>query len=194
MAIEPSAGDAAPPVSEYLGPFTDRGMVPTDPLEATVEIAVSAADVWVAISESGNLTNIHPFCETNDVERWPGVGSRDHVRYYGGVHYQRDVVGWREGVGYDFAVGPPAGKIAIARWTIEPLTLDSCRFGIEVTSFLRKDVPLDERVRYEATVINGAIPPYLEAVVHGVAHYSQTATPVARNQFGAHEIYSPALA
>lgn len=142
--------------------------------------------------EAGSLTNIHPFCEVNDVERWPGLGSRDHVHYYSGLHYQRDVVGWREGSGYDFAVGPKSGKIAVASWWIEPTTPDSCRFGIEVTSFLRTDISAEVSARYEDKVIKAAIPPYLDAVVRGVAHYSETGVPVERNQFGAHEIYSPA--
>ena len=179
-------------MSDYLSGFAERGMASTAPIEAAVNIAASGASVWAAISEAGSLTNIHPFCEVNDVERWPGLGSRDHVHYYSGLHYQRDVVGWREGSGYDFAVGPKSGKIAVASWWIEPTTPDSCRFGIEVTSFLRTDISPEVSARYEDKVIKAAIPPYLDAVVRGVAHYSEPGAPVERNQFGAHEIYSPA--
>lgn len=171
--------------------FASQGMVATAPIEATVDVAASAGDVWDAISARGNLTNVHPFCETNDVERWPGPTSRDHVRYYSGLHYERDMIDWNDGVGYDIAVGPPAGKIAIARWSITSTGERTCRFGIEVTSYVRADVSEATRERYEREVINGAIPPYLDGVVRGVAHYSTTGDPVTRNQFGAHPLYSP---
>ena len=145
------------------------------------------------ISEAGNLTNVHPFCESNDVDVWPGPGGRDHVRYYSGLHYQRDVLEWDDGTGYALALGPLSGKIAIARWSIEPSGPDRCTLSIEVTSFVRDDVSPESRARYEATVIKGAIPPYLDSVVRGVGHYSETGTPVVRNQFGPHDLYSPAI-
>lgn len=179
-------------MSDHLEAFTARGLAPTAPIEATTGIAAAAADVWAAISEAGNLVNVHPFCASNEVERWPGPAGRDHVHYYSGIHYERDVLDWRDGVGYDLAVGPPSGKIAVARWWIEPRGADACRFGIEVRSFVRAAVSAEARARYEDTVIKGAIPPYLDAVVRGVGHYSETGTPVVRNQFGAHDIYSPA--
>lgn len=172
--------------------FAARGLAPAAPIEARTDINADAADVWAAISEVGNLTNVHPFCESNPVERWPGPNGRDHVRYYSGVHYQRDVLDWREGEGYDLAVGPPTGQIAFARWSIEANGLGRCRFGIEVTSFVKSDVGAEVQARYEKEVINEAIPPYLDGVVRGVRHFVETGQPVVRNQFGAHKIYSPA--
>ena len=179
-------------VTGHLADFAGRGMAPTAPIEATIDIASGAHDVWGVISAAGNLVNVHPFCASNDVERWPGVDARDHVRYYSGIHYERDALDWLDGVGYDLALGPPSGKIAIARWRIDPIANDRCQLGIEVTSFVRSDVSDEARDRYERTVIRGAIPPYLDAVVRGVGHYCETGDPVTRNQFGAHELYSPA--
>ena len=63
---------------------------------------------------------------------------------------------------------------------------------IEVTSFVRSDVSAAARERYERIAIRTSIPPYLDSVVRGVGHYSETGTPVVRNQFGPHDIYSPA--
>lgn len=174
-----------------LGEFAARGLTPAGSVKGATDITAKVADIWAAISETGNLTNIHPFCATNEVERWPGPNSRDHVRYYSGVHYQRDVVEWREGEGYEFAVGPPTGPTAHARWTIEPNGLDRCKFTIEVTSFVRSDVSAEIQERYTKEVIKAAIPPYLDGVVLGVKHYVETGQPVVRNQFGAHQIYSP---
>ena len=180
-----------PAVSEHHATFVARGMSPATPIEAAVDIAVSAESVWSAIAEEGNLVRVHPFCASNEVEQWPGVGSRDHVRYYSGIHYEREFVSWDEGVGYVIEVGPPSGKAALARWWIDPAGSGRCRFGIEVTSFVRSDVSAEARARYETDVIRGALPSYLDGVVRGVAHYCETGTPVAKNQFGAHALYSP---
>lgn len=172
--------------------FAARGLSPSAPIEATIEIDADAADVWAAISKVGNLTDIHPFCATNEVEQWPGMSGRDHVRYFSGIHYQRDVVEWNEGEGYELAVGPPSGPISYARWSIEPDDSGGSRFGIEVTSFLRSDVSAEIREQYERDIIKSAIPPYLDGVVRGVAYFVETGDTVVRNQFGAHPIYSPA--
>lgn len=179
-------------MSDPFAEFTSRGLTPTAPITAFCELGTDCADVWAAITEAGNLNKVHPFCASNDVDRWPGPDGRDQVHYYSGIHYQRDVTDWRDGVGYDLAVGPPSGKLAIARWLIEPTEPGRCRFSIEVTSFVRTDVGPEARAEYEARAITGAIPSYLDSVVRGVAFYSETGTPVVRNQFGPHPIYSPA--
>ena len=174
-----------------MAEFTDRGLTPTAPIEVSRSINAGAEGVWAIISEAGNLTKVHPFCATNEVERWPGPDCRDHVRYHSGIHYQRDGLDWREGLGYDLALGPRSGKVAIARWSIESTGSDRCRLTIEVTSFVRNDVDAGARRSYEDRVIKSGIPPYLDSVVRGVGHYAETGTPVVRNQFGAHEIFSP---
>ena len=94
------------------------GLETMEPINARVSVAASAVDVWSAISESGNLLNIHPFCERNAVERWDGARSRDHVYYYSGVHYQREFLDWFDGVGYDLVLGPPEARTALVRWRI----------------------------------------------------------------------------
>jgi len=63
-----------------------------------------------------------------------------------------------------------------------------------VTPFVRLHATAEARARYEETVIDQAIPPYVDAVGRGVVHFSETGTPVVRNQFGAHDLYSPAAA
>ena len=80
-----------------MNDFADRGLEPTTAIVATQQIKASASDLWTVISAPGNLTNIHPFCSANPVERWPGLGGADHVHYYAGVHYRRDVFQWSEG-------------------------------------------------------------------------------------------------
>jgi hypothetical protein len=174
-----------------MNDFAERGLQPTEPIEATHQIKATASDLWAVISARGNLMNIHPFCSRNPVERWPGIDGVDHVHYYGGVHYRREVSRWCEGEGYELLVGPPSGQIAKARWWIQPTSINECNFGIEVVSYVRSDADPESRAKYEQKMINEAIPPYLRAVVKGVAHFAETGDPVQRNQFGPHDIYSP---
>tara|TARA_Y100001970_G_scaffold14648_1_gene16428 strand:+ start:7742 stop:8290 length:549 start_codon:yes stop_codon:yes gene_type:complete len=170
--------------------FAGRGLKPTPPIQATSRVAASASDVWIAINEPGNLVNVHPFCDSNPVEHWPGPAGRDHVYYYSGVHYQRDVLEWIDGSGYDLIVGPPSGKIAVANWRINPSTSSTCDFGIEVTSYVRSDGDPLKLEAYNTNVIQ-TIGAYLDSVVRGVAHFAETGSPVNKNQFGAHQVYSP---
>ena len=182
------------------------GLEAMEPINARVSIAASAVDVWSAISEPGNLLNIHPFCARNAVERWDGARSRDHVHYYSGVHYQREFLDWFDGVGYDLVLGPPEARTALVRWRIAepagPVHAGSvasaantespmCEFSIKVVALLRDDVPAAERDHYAEKMIRRPLPSYLDSVVRGTAHYAETGTPVTRNQFGTHPIYSP---
>lgn len=182
------------------------GLEAMEPITARVAVAASADDVWSAISESGNLLNIHPFCERNEVERWDGACSRDRVHYYSGVHYQREFLDWFDGVGYDLVLGPTEARTALVRWRIAdpagPARADSansaadaespgCEFSIKVVALLRGDVPTAERDRYAEKMIRRALPSYLDSVVRGTAYFSETGTPVTKNQFGTHPIYSP---
>lgn len=70
-------------------------------------IEAASDRVWQVISQPGQLTRYHPFCQATTVIQWPGVGAKDTVTYYSGVHYERDFVTWIEGVGFDIEVGPP---------------------------------------------------------------------------------------
>ncbi len=177
--------------AEHATDFTARGLESVDPVEATVEIDAAAEVVWQVISAPGYLADVHPFCATNDVERWPGPGSLDHVQYYSGIHYQRACLAWEEGSGYLLAVGPPAGATALVTWSITPIGEDRCRLAINILPFVRQDVPPPDRSAYVAEVIESGLPPYLDSVVRGVRHVAESGQPVERNQFGSHPIFSP---
>ena len=79
-------------------------------------IAASAQDVWNIISSPGNLEDFHPFCESNPVEKWPGVGSRDTIHYYSGWVLQREFTNWIDGVGYDLTIGRDGGRKSFVSW------------------------------------------------------------------------------
>lgn len=161
-----------------------------EPIIGTAAVAAPPSDVWAAISPAGNLTNIHPFCERNDVNVWDGARSRDHVYYYSGVHYQREFCDWLDGAGYDLVLGPPDARTALVRWRITEADQGS-DFSIKVVALLRDDVPAAEREHYAEHMIRRPLPSYLDSVVRGTGYFAETGTPVTKNQFGTHPIYSP---
>ncbi|WP_420437853.1 hypothetical protein [Candidatus Poriferisodalis sp.] len=160
------------------------------PIIGRVAVAAPPADVWAAISPPGNLLNIHPFCERNEINVWDAAASRDHVYYYSGVHYQREFADWFDGVGYDLVLGPPQARTALVRWRISEAETGS-DFSIKVVALLRDDVSAAEREHYAEHMIRRPLPSYLDSVVRGTAYFAETGTPVTKNQFGTHPIYSP---
>ncbi len=201
--MDETRGNAVTPSDqEFVKRHVGEGYEPMEPIIASTAVAAPPAAVWAAISAPGNLTRIHPFCEHNEVSVWDGAASRDHVRYYSGVHYQREFLDWFDGVGYDLVLGPPDARTALVRWRIaEPgpetaptaaAETSGCEFAIKVVALLRHDVPADLRERYAEHMIRRPLPSYLDSVVRGAGYVAETGTPVAKNQFGAHPIYSPA--
>ena len=61
-----------------------------EPISHSQSVPVSREDVWEVISRPGNLVDFHPFCESNPVEVWPGVGSKDKIYYYNGLVLERE--------------------------------------------------------------------------------------------------------
>ena len=164
-----------------------------EPIIGRVDVAAPPTDVWAVISPAGNLTSIHPFCERNEVNVWDGARSRDHVYYYSGVHYQREFCDWLDGTGYDLVLGPPQARTALVRWRITPQDGEpsGSDFSIKVLALLRDDVPAAEREHYAEHMIRRPLPSYLDSVVRGTGYFAETGTPVTKNQFGTHPIYSP---
>ena len=57
--------------------------------------------IWKMISEPGNLNLCHPFCKSNVVEKWNGVGAIDYIEYYNGLSLKRLFTGWK----YELIIG-----------------------------------------------------------------------------------------
>ena len=191
---EATSNDLTPSDGALVQAHAGDGYQMMEPIIGRAAVAAPPADVWAAISPSGNLINIHPFCERNEVNVWDAARSRDHVYYYGGVHYQREFCDWFDGIGYDLVLGPPDARTALVRWRITEADGEPSRsdFSIKVVALLRDDVPPAEREHYAEHMIRRPLPSYLDSVVRGTGFYAETGRPVTKNQFGAHPIYSPA--
>ena len=167
-----------------------RGLEPGQPLIVSIPIDASPAAVWEKISEAGNLKHCHPFCASTSVKKWPGVGSSDSITYYSGICYQRDVVAWRHGVGYDMEVGSIAKKTCWVSWRIETRPEQRSEFFITVIPYLEKQWDEHERSRYLARFFGMHFDHYLQCVVKGVEYLVTTGNDVRENQFGVNPVFS----
>ena len=73
-----------------------RGLELGEAVSVSHMIEAASDRVWQVISQPGQLTRYHPFCQATTVIKWPGVWAKDTVTYYSGVHYERDFVTWIE--------------------------------------------------------------------------------------------------
>ena len=184
MQAEGSSG------ADWKGALGRLGLEPGRPLKSGVEIDASSGEVWKAIAEPGNLGNLHPFCAATEVERWPGPGSRDSITYHSGIRYQRNFVGWQEGVGYDVELGDPPDQTARVRWRIEPASPQTCRFSIEVFPLLKAGLDEGKKRAYQERLFGEVLQHYLDCVVRGVEFFVTTGERVGKNQFGRNPLYS----
>ena len=53
----------------------DKNLNLGEPIPHSQAVRTSQEQVWKVISKPGNLEYFHPFCESNPVDNWPGVGS-----------------------------------------------------------------------------------------------------------------------
>ena len=178
------------PSADWKTGLQQWGLEPGRPLQASVEIAVPAADVWQAIAAPGSLKQFHPFCATTEVERWPGLGSRDSITYYSGIRYHRNFVDWQEGVGYDIELGDPPNQTARVLWRIAPTSPETCRLSIEVFPLLKAALSAEKKQAYQARLFGAVLQHYLECVVQGVRFFATTGQPVREDQFGKNSLYS----
>ena len=154
------------------------------------EIDASGEEVWQLVSTPGHLTSCHPFCESNEVEQWPGVGARDRILYFSGLELHREFTHWDEGEGFQLEIGPPGTRTARGVWVLTRLDDDRCALSISVIPYLRSELSETRKRAYERLAFGGSIERYLQSVVQGIDHRVTTGEKVHPNQFGKHPVYS----
>ena len=75
-------------------------------------------EIWDLISSPKNLELYHPFCESNNVIKWPGKGSCDELTYLNGIKLIRNFTKWEEKKGYELLIGRKNGKKSLVKWEI----------------------------------------------------------------------------
>ena len=166
-----------PQVDEALGP----------PITHVQSLPASGEEVWQLISRPGNLTDFHPFCQSNPVEKWPGVGSRDVIHYYSGLVLVREFEAWFEGTGYDLTAKADLGMQFKVYWRINPS--DHHHSSLTLTIRQVHQQLSDKKLSQYARLLDK----YLQQVGQGIEYYLRTGERVSRNQFGSHRFFSPPI-
>lgn len=170
--------------------LTAIGLEPGRALSSTAEIDAPAETVWQRITEPGHLRHCHPFCASNVIERWPGAGARDRIKYYSGREYVRNFLGWFEDVGYDIELGDRPEATARVRWRISATPESTSQLSIEVIPYLRSAQSKVNKAEYQSRLFGQDLKQYLECVTKGVAFWVVTGQDVVKDQFGANPLYS----
>lgn len=154
------------------------------------QVAVSATKAWEVISRPGGLTRWHPFMEKNEAESWQGVGSKDHLVYYSGFEFDRVVVNWIDGVGYDLKVTENGKRENTAIWRITPVDEENCILRITGRVDFLKRIPFPIRWALLKFKLVPVYKQYLFQIHEGFAFHAESGQQVQRDQFGAHPIFS----
>ncbi len=105
--------------------------LPTFTVFAKTIILSPKEKIWKTISLPGNLVNYHPFCKSNKVELWNGIGSKDTIEYYNGLRLKRIFINWNENNGYELIIGH--GKLASAKVNWEIIQSDNYSAELKIT-------------------------------------------------------------
>ena len=155
-------------------------------VEAKKTFLKNKSEILEAIRVPSNLENYHPFCAENKVEKWPGKGSIDYVKYLNGLKYRRDFIKWDES-GYVLDIGVKS-KLARVKWLVEGNSeQSSLKITIKPTlpyknSFIRS-------IMWNA-YIKFRLQNYINNVVEGFADYIDSEERVSKNKYGKHPWYS----
>lgn len=146
----------------------------------------SKHELLTVIRKPGNLEYFHPFCIENKVEKWPGEGSIDYVKYLNGLKYRRDFVKWDES-GYVLDIGVKS-KLARVEWLVEGNSRQS-----SLTIKINPKLPYKNQILSWILwniYIKFRLQSYINNVVKGFEDYLSTKRKVSMNKFGKHPWYS----
>ena len=160
------------------------------PITAQMLVNTSSDKIWEVISCPGNLEDCHPFCESNPVGQWPGVGSRDTIHYYSGWVLHREFTNWIEGVGYDLVIGREGGRKSYVSWRIKAAQENFSNLTITLYPHILQKIPAAVRWIPHLAYIRPMMQTYLESVVKGFKWFITSGQPVTKNQFGSHKWFS----
>jgi hypothetical protein len=136
------------------------------------------------MASAGALAWYHPFCSSNPVATWPGVGAQDSIHYLSGVVLHRRFTAWREGQGYDLEIGSAGGAVSRVRWELVPMGTERSQLTISIWPSALLGYPPAVRWVLHRCWLLPMLRRYLRAVLRGLEHYLTTGRVVAPNQFG----------
>ncbi|HKK10290.1 MAG TPA: SRPBCC family protein [Bacteroidales bacterium] len=161
------------------------------PISFESHIPVSAGKVWNQMIAPGNAVLWHPFVKEHIAKNWSGIGSKDKVIYNNGATFEREVIDWLEGIGFDLKVTQNGKNEIIVSWRVKKSGEKNCRLKVTAHVVFLKKLPLPIRWAVYKFKIKPAFSNYLELSMKGFAYYATNGKKVRRNQFGAHPLFSP---
>ena len=159
-----------------------------EPISHSQFVPVSREEVWGVISRPCNLVDFHPFCQSNPVEVWPGVGSKDKIYYYSGLVLVREFTAWIEGIGYDLTATSQDDTQFKVSWRITPAENNHSSLTLTIRQVLEQGS--ERKMKQYVRLLEK----YLNQVGQGCEYYLRTGERVRRNQFGSHRLFSPPVA
>ncbi len=160
-------------------------------ISAESEIAAPASTVWAQIALPGGVGRWHPFVKENRIESWNGIGSKDKVTYFSGRTFDREIINWLEGAGYDLKLTENGKNEALAVYRITPIGENRCRFKVTVHVKFIEKLPFPIRWVLLQFKIKPLFRGYLGLSMPGFVSCAETGKQVKRNQFGSHPVFSP---
>jgi hypothetical protein len=160
-------------------------------ISAEKMIDASAERTWDIIALPGGLKLFHPYMKNHTADSWNGVGSKDHVTYYSDLEYDREVLKWIEGTGFDLKVTENGKHEITVIFRITPIDDQRCKLRVAIHADFLKKFPFPIRWALLKFKMKPVFIPYLYHVQKGLAYYAETGQQVTRNQFGPHPIMSP---
>jgi hypothetical protein len=155
-------------------------------VEAKKTFKKDRSEILEAIRVPGNLENYHPFCIENKIEKWPGKGSIDYVKYLNELKYRREFIKWDES-GYVLDIGVKS-KLARVKWLVDG---NSKASSLKIT--IEPELPYKNKIIkwfLWHIYIKHRLQSYIDSVVRGFSEYIHTNTKVTKNKFGKHPWYS----
>jgi hypothetical protein len=138
----------------------------------------------------GALTRYHPFCAENSVESWPGVGSRDTIRYRSGLRLHRRFTSWDEGRGYELEIGNSRTGTSRVRWELVATGAEESELNIRIWPAALSGYPAVLQPALRRWYLLPVLRRYLRCVLRGLDHYLTTGTDVVPDQFGRVRFFS----
>ena len=155
----------------------------TWPISHVMRIDAPIEDLWSLITKPGNLNLFHPFCKSNEVTKWVGVGSKDVLTYLNGLTFFRDFIDWENKKGYTLLIGRKNGQKSKVEWKINSLD-NEIFLSITVYPHLLNSFPRFITYLPYSLLIKPKLKKYLNSVISGINWYLVNKRPVPKNHFG----------
>lgn len=153
-------------------------------------IKTSKKVVWDTITTPEILEKCHPYCSSNKVKQWPGIGSEDTIVYLNGLTLERRFISWEEEDGYSLMIGEENGPESFVIWKLKELSEDLTELTITVhPHFMNKWPKIISFFPYYF-FITPKLSYYLESVTGGFGWFIEKDEVILKNHFGKHKWFS----